>query len=292
MSLITISNSTFTVTLDSCGAVLHSLVRDGNEYLWQGNPTYWKRRDAQLFPYVGRLTEGKYLLHGKAYELPTHGFCIGREFAVESQSEDAVTFRLDDNEETYAMYPFHFTFRVVYTLENDTVVKTCRVENRDENEMYFGIGGHPGFQVPVAGEGSFTDWQLVFSRECLPTRVDFDPENYRLAGTTSAFPLEDGKTLPLTHELFDLDAVVLTDIPDTITIQSPVSGHSVRVSYPGVGFVGLWHAPKTDAPYVCIEPWLSLPSHSAYVEDLQTQAHLAHLPGGESFERVTTITVK
>lgn len=58
MNLYTLHNDTLTVTLDACGAVLHSIVKGGAEYLWQGNARYWARRDANLFPYVGRLTDG------------------------------------------------------------------------------------------------------------------------------------------------------------------------------------------------------------------------------------------
>ena len=67
MNLYTLHNDTLTVTLDACGAVLHSIVKDGAEYLWQGDAKYWARRDANLFPYVGRLTDGQYLLDGKTY---------------------------------------------------------------------------------------------------------------------------------------------------------------------------------------------------------------------------------
>ena len=86
------------------------------------------------------------------------------------------------------------------------------MENRDSREMYFGIGGHPGFNVPLNGEGSFEDWELDFAEPCQPVRVDMDPANYRLAGTESPYPLKNGRTIPLTHALFDLDAVVLGNV--------------------------------------------------------------------------------
>ena len=62
MSLITISNEVLTVTLDTAGAVFHSIQKDGVEYLWQGSEKYWKFRDKNLFPYIGRMTDGCYLL--------------------------------------------------------------------------------------------------------------------------------------------------------------------------------------------------------------------------------------
>ena len=158
--------------------------------------------------------------------------------------------------------------------------------------MYFGIGGHPGFNVPLNGEGSFEDWELDFAEPCQPVRVDMDPANYRLAGTESPYPLEDGRRIPLTHALFDLDAVVLGNVSRTLTLRSSKSSRSVTVSFPDMPFVGLWHAPKTDAPYVCIEPWVSLPSHSAFVEDFARQEHMIHLPAGETYRNEMTVTLE
>ena len=98
MNLYTLHNDTLTVTLDACGAVLHSIVKDGAEYLWQGDAKYWARRDANLFPYVGRLTDGKYLLDGKTYPMTIHGFCIGTDFSVTGQTGSSIRFTLTDNE--------------------------------------------------------------------------------------------------------------------------------------------------------------------------------------------------
>lgn len=292
MNLYTLHNDTLTVALDACGAVLHSIVKDGAEYLWQGDARYWARRDANLFPYVGRLTDGQYLLDGKTYPMTIHGFCIGTDFAVTEQTESSIRFTLRSNEKTLSMYPFHFAFHVCYTLRGNQIRKTCLVENRDSREMYFGIGGHPGFNVPLNGEGSFEDWELDFAEPCQPVRVDMDPANYRLAGTESPYPLKNGRTIPLTHALFDLDAVVLGNVSRELTLRSSKSSRSVTVSFPDMPFVGLWHAPKTDAPYVCIEPWVSLPSHSAFVEDFAKQAHMIHLPAGETYRNEMAITLE
>lgn len=291
MSLITISNSEITAVLDSCGAVFHSIVKDHTEYLWQGNPKYWKRRDANLFPYVGRLTDGVYIYRGKKYPLSIHGFCIGSEFEVETQKSDAVSFLLRSSDITRTGYPFEFEFHISYALRGNQILKTCHVINTDDKNMLFGIGGHPGFNVPIGKVGDFSDWYFEFDSPCSPMRIDFDPSNYRITGTESAFPLKDGTVLPLSHELFDLDAVVLKDIPRAVTLKSSLSDHSVRVDFPGMEFLGLWHMPKTDAGYVCIEPWASLPSHSDYVEDLETQDHIISLPAGETYENVMTFTL-
>ena len=45
----------------------------------------------------------------------------------------------------------------------------------------------------------------------------------------------------------------------------------VTVSYPDMDYIGFWHATLTEAPYVCIEPWSSLPSRQDIVEDLSSR---------------------
>ena len=292
MSLITIQNEALTVTLDSVNAVLYSIRKDGIEYLWQGDPAYWGSRDYNLFPYVGRLNGGCYTYAGKIYSMPVHGFARGRDFAVTLQEADRVRFELTSSEETLAMFPFPFCFAVEYALDGCSVVKKCTVENTGTAEMYFGLGGHPGFNVPLGGEGSFEDWQLVFDEPCSPVRIDFHPETILQSGITEEYPLQDGRVLPLRHELFAVDAVVLDRIPRSVTLTSPLSAHSVKFSFPGMRYLGIWHKPRSNAPYVCLEPWVSLPSHHAYVEDLAAQEDIVHLPAGETYTNTVTISLQ
>ena len=63
-----------------------------------------------------------------------------------------------------------------------------------------------------------------------------------------------------------------------VTLCSEKGTRSVRVSYPQMNFLGIWHMPFTDAPYVCIEPWSALPSRKGRIEDLSEQPNLVHLP--------------
>ena len=73
--MITLKNEFLTVQIDPLGAELQSLKgADGTEYLWQGDPTYWKSRATNLFPVVGRLQGQTYLVGGQPYEIGLHGF--------------------------------------------------------------------------------------------------------------------------------------------------------------------------------------------------------------------------
>ena len=46
-----------------------------------------------------------------------------------------------------------------------------------------------------------------------------------------------------------------------------------------------------DAPYVCIEPWVSLPARDGVVEDFACKGDLIHLPGHGSYENTWYITI-
>ena len=291
MSLITIANEQLTVVVDTVGAGLHSVLFRDAEYLWQGDPTYWRRRDANLFPYVGRLTDGVYSYRGVNYPMTIHGFCIGREFSVTEQAADHVRLTITQGEDTLAMYPFRFAFHIDYTLVGNQIRKLYIAENHDDKVMPFGLGGHPGFQVPINGEGAFEDWYLEFGEPCAPERCGIHPESYRLVEETTPFPLVDDVRLPLEHSLFDNDAIVLGKVPGVVRIGSDKSDRSVTVDFTGTPFVGLWHKPHSDAPYVCIEPWMSLPSRHDRIEDLETQPHLIHLEPGKTYTNVMTVTL-
>ena len=57
-----LENNYIKIELNDYGAELQSIVKDGKEYLWVADEKYWNEHSPILFPFVGRLTEGKYQL--------------------------------------------------------------------------------------------------------------------------------------------------------------------------------------------------------------------------------------
>ena len=73
--IYTIKNDKIEVSVEDLGAQMRSIKdAEGKEYLWQGDEKYWKECAPNLFPYIARLTQGKYILKGKTYDMTTHGF--------------------------------------------------------------------------------------------------------------------------------------------------------------------------------------------------------------------------
>lgn len=289
--LYTIYNEYLTIRIHEKGATLWSIKDvDGTEYLWQGNPEYWEDRSPNLFPYIARMTEGKYTLQGKTYEMDIHGFAKDMIFKVEQISNSHIVFSIKHTDETFKQYPYRFCFSVIYRLEGSKVNITYYVRNDDNKTMYFGVGGHPGFNVPLAEGEAFEDYYLEFDTNSDVKRVDFSEDCF-VTGQLSEFPLEEGVKLPLVHNLFDDDAIVLTDMARSVTLISKKNNKGICVTYPNMKYLGIWHMPRTDAPYVCIEPWSSLPSRKGIVEDLETQSSLIALKSKCEYENQIGIEI-
>ena len=287
----TIQNDYLTVAVAEHGAELRSIQdMQGTEYLWQGDPKYWGDRSPMLFPFIGRLTNNSYKYMGKTYPMGIHGFAAASNFSVAEQGSDRIVLELVDTPATREQYPFAFTLRITYVLQDKTLQVTYRVENRDRKTMPFGIGGHPGFNVPLAAGERFEDYELEFACPCQPDRVGFSPAVY-LNGHDEAYPLREGRFIDLKHSLFDEDAVILKNMAREVTLRSKVSGKGVKVSYPDMPYLGIWHWPQTDAPYVCIEPWSSLPSRQDVVEEFSCKSDLVQLAPGKCYESTWYVSV-
>ncbi len=291
--IYTIENDCIRVEISDLGAELQSIKSksDGTEYLWQGDKTYWSGRAYNLFPICGRLTEGKYTFEGKTYEMNLHGFARKTVFEVAEQGADHIAFHLAADEISRAQYPFEFDLKLCYQLEGSGVRTTFLVSNKGSETMIFAVGGHPGFNVPLCEGEAFEDYYLEFDCEKPARAITMSPTCYTTRASTP-FALEGGKILALRHDLFDNDAIVLEKMCKAITLKSKKSDKSVRLEYPDMNYLGLWHAPKTQAPYVCIEPWYSVPAYDGEIDELETKRDMIHLGDGESYENSYLISIQ
>ena len=286
-----IKNSRLSVKIDSLGAEMQSIKSvDGTEYLWQGNVETWEEHAPNLFPYIARLTDGKFEFQEKQYEMQIHGIAKYMEMSVENYQKDEIVFKLVSDEDTMKQYPFLFEFYVGYKLEGSVILIHYIVVNKDEKKMYFGIGGHPGFNVPLEKGLKFEDYNLKFQDVCNPNRIGFTEDCF-LNGEKVPFILENGEMIKLSHDMFEQDAIVLENMSKSVTLSSEKGTKKVRVSYPDMDYLGIWHWPKTKTDYVCIEPWSSLPSRKNVIENLETQENLIGLDAKETYENQWKIEI-
>lgn len=289
--IYTIENDILKIDVDSKGAQLFSVYskKSNTEYLWQGNPAYWTGRAYNLFPFIGRMYNGVYTYQGTEYAIRPHGVARYNEFAIEEHSKNKLVFLLKDNEETYKEYPFHFEYRVIFEIKDNTLSVRQEAKNIDEKTLICGFGGHPGINVPF-GNGAFEDYVLEFSK---PTNASQQllSENKFMANQTVTYPLVDGVKLPLKHSLFDNDAVILENTSGCVAVRSDKESKVVKMYYDDFKYIGFWHACETDAPYVCLEPWSSLPATEGKIDDLEQKKDMFHIESGKTASATFTLEI-
>ncbi len=286
--IITLKNRQLSVQVSTAGAEMQAITAaDGTEYLWNGDAAYWGSRATNLFPYVGRLFEKAYLLDGQRFELGIHGFLRYAETLPHEVSDAHVSLETGSTPGTMAQYPFPFQAGVDYRLEGSTLHIAYKVRNTGGKVMHFGLGGHPGFHVPLEDGLAFEDYELFFEQ---PPRHLLVSDGCLMTGESRPFPLNGGR-LPLRHDLFDHDAIILDNPGRMVTLRSPGGRSGVTLRHPQMPYLGLWHKPHTAAPFVCLEPWLSLPGREGIVEDLATQPGLAHLEPEQAYENTWSIEI-
>ena len=287
-----IENDSIKLTVAEKGAEMQSIYykKTDREYLWQGDPDIWAGRAYNLFPTCGKMAQNKYTLDGNTYEMNPHGFARRQNFFLSDIQEHQMSFTLQANAETLPAYPFMFDFTVTYTLAGDSIVISYEVKNNDPKTMLFAIGGHPGFNVPLGEREVFEDCYLEFYRECEPKEFVMNSDGY-FSGKMRDFPLRGGRIVNLSHRMFDNDAIFLTDVCDGVTLKSSRNNHFVHVAFNGMKCLGIWHKPKLEAPYVCIEPWTSCPVENGDVIDLRNKPWNMSLASGKTYKTSMSITI-
>lgn len=288
--IYTIENESIRASFSSLGGEITSIYGKtiDCEYLWQGDEASWAGQAPVLFPICGRLLGGGYTYEGKRYEMPLHGFIRKMALTITEKTDTSVTFYTEDTAETRAMYPFAFRFSVTYSLNGSTLTVSHRVENKDERELIFALGAHPGFRVPM-GDDRAEDYALTFAEHVTEaTQVVF--KNNFTSRAWEPYALPEHK-IPYSNELFDAGSLFFANAGDSVTLGSPVSGRFVRLDFAGFPILGLWHAEDTGAPFLCIEPWESVPTYHDKEDDLAHKAMMNRLVPGGVYVKAYTITV-
>ncbi len=290
--IYSIENDTLKISVNSFGAELYSLYskKTDTEYLWQGNPDFWGGRAYNLFPFIGRMVEEKFYYDGKAYPSRAHGLARYFEFALEKQTENSLVFLFKDDEKTHEEYPFAFEFRVAFILDGAKLITRYEVTNVDSRTLICAFGGHPGINIPF-GKGVFEDYYLEFNKADGVRRQLLSASDRFMADETVDYPLVDGKKLPLSHGLFNHDAIILEDTQGEVALKCAKDSRFVSMKFSDYRFIGFWQVYKEGAPYLCLEPWSALPAVDGAVVDLEKKPHMTHVPSGEKAEKSFTLEI-
>ena len=265
----------------SLGGELISYKKNGKEYVWTGDEKYWPGRAPALFPFVSSLVDGKTLIGGKECHIPTrHGFIRQNELSLIESSDCKAVFELRESKETLENYPFKFSFRISHEICEDGFRTTFTVINKDEKDMPFCIGGHPGFLL----EDGIENYKLVFEKDedCDIGHCD---EKSRYCDDFVIGKRLVGKEWELCYSDFDIDALFVKGVKSRkVSIVEKATGKvHLEFDYTGFDELVLWTAPGKKSPYLCLEPWNGLPPVIGESGNFEDKPHVRFLKKDEEY---------
>jgi galactose mutarotase-like enzyme len=249
--------------------------------MWSGDADYWGKHSPVLFPIVGTLKDDTYFYKDKSYQLPRHGFARERTFSKDQVSPSEAVFTLTKDADTLAVYPFAFSLKLRYSLSGNSITCTYEVTNTGYDELLFSVGAHPAFAVPMAKDTMYSDYYLQFN--IMEDLFRWKLDNGLIADHAESLPAPNGK-LPLTHELFYEDAIVLKNIQSNkITLGCNTHQHGLHFNFNDFPFFGIWAS--RDANFVCLEPWCGIADSVQHNQQLEDKEGIVNLSANASWKR-------
>lgn len=287
-----LQNELLSIGVEPQGAELCSIknLQTGIEHIWQADPKVWASHAPNLFPVIGVLKNGEYYFNSKKYTLPKHGFIRYNEnIRLEEKTDSELTFKLSDSEETFRSYPFRFQLRISFLLNGKTLKVSHSITNEDEKPMYFSLGGHPAFNVPLYEGETYEDYFLQFdqAQDLNTARLN---KHGLISNETELIAKNDDK-IQLRPNLFDRDALIFRNIPSKkVELKSKKSGTALTVEYQDFEHLGIWAKP--GAPFVCIEPWLGMADLESTDQELKTKEGIIELMPSQQFKASYSISIE
>lgn len=284
--LVPIASPELSATISPLGAELQSLKdADGRDLLWNGDPAFWGSRAPILFPIVGSVQSDEYRVDGTVYKLPRHGFARRRTFEIVAREAHSATFRLESDDETWAVYPFDFRLDIEFAITGARLDIAARLTNPSERPLSASFGYHPAFRWPLPYGAPRAAHTIRFEHE--------EPEPIRQLNATGQIeaaprdnPLE-GRTLALRDSLFEADALVFEGLKSHRVVYGAPGAPVLEVDFPRMPDLGIWTKP--GAPFVCIEPWQGHSDPVGYRGEFRDKPGVVTLVPGET--RVFAIAV-
>lgn len=282
--MIRLRNALLDVSIHPKGAELARLYHKHHQidYLWKGDPAFWGKHSPVLFPIVGALRNQQYRYEGKMYTLGRHGFARDQVFEYQDMGAEEARFVLRDSPATRAVYPFHFQLTLHYRLQGARLILSYEVAATGPGPLYFSIGAHPAFAVPIDPQLQYEDYALKWE---LPETASRWPITEDGLIKPDPIPLLENSThLPLSHGLFYADALVLKGLSiQQLTLGASGSERGLRFSFAGFPYLGLWAA--RNAEFICIEPWCGIADAENSNQELTDKEGIQFLEAGQQFER-------
>ncbi len=223
----------------------------GKEYIWNASPEFWAYSAPALFPYVGKIKDGKTLIGGEEFVQTTrHGFGRNIPYILRKVNENALVMTAESDEQTLARYPFKFRLDIGLKVAESGFVMTYTVTNCGEGNMPFCIGSHPAFMLPGEIE------ECCLKAEAVANMPYFAQDEKGLYHGDEIFGVMEGSELPFSMELFEKDGVVFPTVEGNrvFSVINKNTGEGFSLAFPDFPNCVVWIPAGKRAPFVCVEP--------------------------------------
>lgn len=220
-----------------------------------------------LFPFPGRIAQGRFDWEGTTYEIPPtdnrgnaiHGFVLNRPWRVIERSATRVVGEFQgsiDAPDLADRWPADYALRATYELQGQRLVMDYECWNPDRRPLPCGFGTHPYFRVPLGG---------ISGAECLIALPVADEwELVDLLPTGTRRPAASAARLQAGERFGDLTldnaftGIQFQGDHATATISDPGSGRTLRIAWDrAFRECVVYTPPHREA--ICIEPLTCVP---------------------------------
>ena len=188
-------------------------------------------------------------------------------------------------------FPFDFVLTSMFRLEGKTIHHTLTVENPGQEELRFGIGFHPAFNIPFDDCHTTEDYEFRFDQPESPVIIDARPHG--LLSGRCYYQWKNTEKIQLTDELFSNDSFCMAGLrTKTLGIYEKDTGRHIVCNVEGFPYKLIWSALAKPVRFVCIEPWHSLPSAENDPQEWNERAAAVCLAPGKRWSTTLSTTVE
>jgi len=253
------------------GGEIQSLLFDGKEVMWQGDPNHWKGKNPTLFPIVGNTYSKSYQIDGKTYSMNNHGFIRDNNLVCIKCNDNEIIMELKENEDTLSRYPFQFTYQIKYFLDKNKVNIDYRIRNDSEKEMPFTFGLHPGFNIL-----NFEDSYLKYEKKEVVKQIVFnDGSLYEKDVTLDKWQLS--------YEDIKKYQTIIYKGLESKYVNLVLKDYTVKMGIEGFPYFAIWTS-DDEAMFICLEPWYGHGDLEKVEADFKDREGMMSLKPKEVFE--------
>lgn len=253
-----------------------------------------------MFPFAGRIKDGKYTFEGKDYVInhsgengpnAIHGFVFTRRWRVIDYAANRVVGEFQgsiDAPETLSEWPSDYRIQIAYTVSGATLTTDITISNPGKSVLPFTFGLHPYFRVPL-GKG-----------DAAQTIVTVPAEEYWVLGemlpTGEQLPVDPTRDLragkPFPEVIVDDVLTTMTAIDGTIftSVEDRASGVRLVESFPDhYKYCIVYTSPNRES--MAIEPYTGAPDPFR-APSLGLDPNLILLDPGKSWTSTVSISLE